>query len=126
MSKRVIVCGSRYWTDKDGIKDALVAYAPTEVVVGGARGVDALVKEAAGELGIEAIEIKAKWKEYGRAAGPIRNKAMLELEPEAVLAFHDNLRKSKGTKNMVKLAKEKGLPVYLYSHYMGVERRELI
>lgn len=36
-------------------------------------------------------------------------------QPDLVLAFHDNLSESKGTRDMVQRAKRAGVPVYLVS-----------
>lgn len=56
----------------------------------------------------------ADWKQYGKAAGPIRNKQMLdEGQPDLVLCFHDDIEKSKGTKNMYELAKARGIKTKL-------------
>jgi hypothetical protein len=52
----------------------------------------------------------------GRAAGPIRNKyQMIEGKAEAVAAFHDDIRSSKGTLNMCEIASKAGLPVTVFS-----------
>lgn len=60
----------------------------------------------------------ADWKTYGRAAGPIRNRQMLTCgQPDLVLAFHDALEISKGTANMVKIARKAGVPVVVISHH---------
>ena len=54
----------------------------------------------------------ADWKTHGKAAGPIRNKQMLdEGKPDVVVAFPGG----KGTANMVKLAREAGVPVTIVS-----------
>lgn len=46
-------------------------------------------------------------------AGNMRNKQMRdEGRPDFVVAFHDNLLESKGTKHMVSLADEAHIPVY--------------
>ena len=50
----------------------------------------------------------AEWIKYGRAAGPRRNKQMAEYA-DALLAYWDG--KSRGTKNMIELAKDKGLKI---------------
>ncbi|KKN01348.1 hypothetical protein LCGC14_1128740 [marine sediment metagenome] len=54
---------------------------------------------------------------YGKAAGPIRNKQMLdEGQPHLVLAFHDNIEESTGTKDMVKQAAKRGIETLVISH----------
>ena len=46
---------------------------------------------------------------YGRAAGPIRNTAMLDMKPDELIAFWDG--RSRGTKNMIDQATARGVPV---------------
>jgi hypothetical protein len=48
------------------------------VLHGGARGADAAIGRAAQQLGWSALVMPAKWQLHGRAAGPIRNRALLE------------------------------------------------
>ena len=45
---------------------------------GGARGADAAIGRAAQQLGWSALVMPAQWQRHGRAAGPIRNRALLE------------------------------------------------
>ena len=46
---------------------------------GGARGADAAIARAAHQLGWSALVMPAEWRRHGRAAGPIRNRELLEL-----------------------------------------------
>ena len=46
---------------------------------GGARGADAAIARAAHQLGWSALVMPARWQRHGRAAGPIRNRELLEL-----------------------------------------------
>ena len=49
-----------------------------------------------------------------KSAGTDRNTQMLvEGEPSLVVAFHSNIAKSKGTKNMIKQAKDAGIETIL-------------
>lgn len=50
----------------------------------------------------------AKWKEYGKAAGFVRNSEMADYS-DMLIAFWDG--KSKGTKNMIDNAKKKKVKV---------------
>ena len=62
----------------------------------------------------------AEWKKYGKAAGPIRNKAMLDYakdETPVVAAFWDG--KSRGTGNMLKQAKEAGAECHIFLYGFG-------
>ncbi|MCS5698903.1 hypothetical protein NZK32_07595 [Cyanobium sp. FGCU-52] len=47
--------------------------------LGGARGADAAIARAAHQLGWSALALPAAWERHGRAAGPIRNRELLEL-----------------------------------------------
>jgi len=110
---RVLICGDRNFTDKQRICK-YVSGLPigTVIIHGNARGADTLAKECAEEMGYEVISFPALWDKYGRAAGPIRNQQMLdEGKPDLVVYFHDNLEKSKGTADMVRRAKKRGLIV---------------
>lgn len=59
----------------------------------------------------------ADWNKYGKVAGPIRNSEMLKLHPDIdlVLAFHDDLSESKGTRDMVHKAQKAGIEVWVTS-----------
>ena len=45
---------------------------------GGARGADAAIGRAAQQLGWASLVMPAQWQRHGRAAGPIRNRELLE------------------------------------------------
>jgi len=45
---------------------------------GGARGADQAIARAADQLGWYALSLPAEWHLYGRGAGPIRNRQLLE------------------------------------------------
>ncbi|MBD2550204.1 hypothetical protein H6G65_11550 [Microcystis elabens FACHB-917] len=53
---------------------------------GGARGADAAIARAAHQLGWSAIALPAAWERHGRAAGPIRNRELLERAIAEALA----------------------------------------
>jgi len=53
---------------------------------GGARGADAVIARAAQQLGWSALALPAEWRRYGRAAGPIRNRQLLEQAIARALA----------------------------------------
>ncbi len=120
---KILICGSRHWTNYNSIlsviRRLITCYGPDILIVeGGASGADLLSRKAAIECGISYKEFPADWNKYGRAAGPIRNQQMLEevMEDEGrgmIIAFHEDLAKSKGTKDMVNRAKGKGIPIYI-------------
>jgi hypothetical protein len=115
---KILVCGDREWTDRELIKEVLSQWKGKEVVIieGGARGADNLANECAKELGFKVITVEADWKSYGKAAGPFRNKRMLAMRPDLVIAFHDDLGKSKGTKKCVSQARAMNVEVRIISH----------
>lgn len=110
---KVIVCGSRKWTDAASIADRLVDLPKDTLVIhGNYNGVDKLAAALALGLELKVVAYPADWKRYGNYAGPKRNESMLKENPDLVIAFHNNLRrKSKGTKDMVLLALDNGIPV---------------
>lgn len=83
----------------------------TEVVSGGCSGVDQLGERWARDKGIPIKVFQAEWLTYGPSAGPIRNKKMADYA-EALIACWDG--KSRGTKDMIDKATEKGLKVYIH------------
>lgn len=112
---KIIVCGDRHWDDFDIIWRILQTYyvehgADITIIHGDCKGADKLAETAAESFKFEVVAVPADWNFYGRAAGPIRNKEMLDMEPDIVLAFHQRLWDSKGTKNMVEIAKKAGVP----------------
>jgi hypothetical protein len=118
--RRVLICGDRNWSDRRMVRNFVNDLEPNTIVITGmASGADTDAWICAGDRELQVLEFPAKWKEYGRAAGPIRNRQMLdEGRPTEVHAFHDNLLRSKGTANMLKLALKRGLRCYLHSHFV--------
>ena len=110
---RVLVCGSRNWSNRKAVTDFLETLPPDTLIInGGCRGADTIAKEEALKQGLEVITELADWKKYGRSAGPIRNQLMLDKHhPELVIAFHQNLSESQGTRDMIRRAKQRGTPV---------------
>ncbi len=112
----LIVSGSRYWTDREKIREVLTEFDPatTLIVEGGATGADTLAREEAQKLGFGVVTVHADWYKYGKAAGAVRNLMMLDIyKPDGILAFHPELKMSKGTKHMVRIANKRGIPVRL-------------
>ena len=70
----------------------------TEIVSGGAQGVDLAGEKYAKNNKISVIRFDPDWAQYGAAAGPMRNKEMAQYG-DKLLAIWDGT--SKGTKNMM-------------------------
>jgi len=113
-SEEYVICitGERKNTAyRSSIKQMLIEYRPTRCIFGECSGVDQTAREVCDELKIPYQIYYADWERYGRAAGPIRNRQMIETKPNLVLAFHNNLALSKGTKNTVDQARKAKIPV---------------
>ena len=86
--KIVIVTGSRKWHEVQHIWRALAAEKPDLVVHGGYRGADEIAERWCDRNAVDSHVFRAKWSEQRDAAGPRRNRRMLEAYPGAlVLAF---------------------------------------
>ena len=72
---KVIIAGSRTITETAVLDEALhrAGFAITEVVCGGARGVDTLGAAWATQCHIPVRLFLADWQRYGRRAGTLRN-----------------------------------------------------
>lgn len=121
-SVRVLVCGDRNWTDRKLIESQLIRLDEVQgidvVIEGEARGADSIGRDVALEvLKVPVERFPAQWDKFGRAAGPIRNQQMLtEGKPDWVIAFHDDIKHSKGTRDMKNRAERAGIPVEVISH----------
>lgn len=85
---------------------------PTQIITGGASGVDACVRHYALRHGIPTCEFEANWSKYGRGAGPLRNARMAE-EADALLVIKRIGKGTPGTNNMIQEAEKRGIPVYI-------------
>lgn len=116
---RVLVCGSRTFTDESIVTRVLHGFwdSTLTVIEGGAKGADALAAFWAQTRpdGVGHEQYPADWATHGKAAGPRRNQLMLdEGKPDIVLAFVDKpLVESKGTADMVRRARMAGVTTYV-------------
>lgn len=110
---KTIIAGSRDIMDKYVVSWAVhdSIFKVTEIVSGGARGVDRLGEDYAEERGIPLKICPANWTKFGRAAGYIRNEEMAKYA-DALIAVWDG--ESKGTGHMIDLAHKHNLEVYVY------------
>jgi YspA, cpYpsA-related SLOG family len=109
-----LVIGSTGWRDKAAIRQALLEAGVTKIAHGGEGGAERLVGEVSLELRIPCRVYPADWNRYGHAAGPIRNRKMLDAEqPDLVLAFWDG--QSPSTLDLINMAIRSGYDVCLYT-----------
>jgi hypothetical protein len=109
---RVIIAGGRNIRDyslvvaaieESGWKDQI-----TEVVSGGANGVDKLGERWAMDNLLYVRRFNANWKLYGNRAGPIRNGHMAKYADALILVWDGE---SKGSKSMKEQAERVGIPI---------------
>ena len=108
--KLIIAGGRNYFlslADIDRLYAVVDLDSVTEIVSGCATGADACGEHLAKMRGIPVKRFPANWKEYGKSAGPMRNKEMAEYS-DAVALFPGG----RGTDNMYKQAKQFGLTIY--------------
>lgn len=109
---KVLVCGDRNWANKGVIKRRLFELPSNTIIIeGGCQGADLLAREVALEIGLEVVEFPAAWKKYGKSAGIMRNIKMANTKPNLIIAFHGDIKSSKGTKHMVAEARKRGIEV---------------
>ncbi|QLF83442.1 DprA-like DNA processing chain A [Rhodococcus phage NiceHouse] len=120
---KLLVTGSRDWTDTRVVWNALdtLYYRNPDdfyLLHGAARGVDTMASLWAGDRVHEAgLNISVKdfrvlpehWEKYGKRAGMLRNIAMVDKQPDIVLAFIKN--QSKGATQCAEYAEQKGITV---------------
>lgn len=113
----VIITGSRDWNNTQLIYNKLDAlleeFHSLTIIHGRAKGADFIAGVWAKKHGVPVVEFPAEWKRFGKAAGMIRNREMLEAYPDAlVVAFP--LPQSIGTYGMLKEAEERGHGIWVY------------
>ena len=118
---RVIIAGSRSLTDAEQVATAIAqsGFALTEVISGGARGVDTLGEAWARRRRIPVRRIPADWRRYGQSAGFRRNEAMAHVA-DAVIAVWDG--SSPGTRHMIATARQRGLRLFVWPPSRGAHR----
>ena len=118
---KVLVCGDRHWTDRVAIGDRLARLPEDSVIIhGGASGADTLAGEIAKERGYPVMVFYAGWRQYGRAAGPIRNQDMIDQKPDLVLAFHKDIQTSRGTADTLNRARKAEISWELHDEKGGL------
>ncbi len=106
---RVLVIGSR------SLKVDISKYIPpeaTEIISGGAHGIDSLAERWADERYIPKLIIRPDYEKYGKSAPLRRNKVMIEIA-DYVVAVWDG--QSTGTKSSIDYAKKIGKPIEVYT-----------
>lgn len=115
---KLIIAGSRSITHPFAVVNAIEHFigsleptSITEIVHGGARGVDTLGQRYAELYNLPVRVFKPDWKGNFMAAGFVRNGEMAEYADQ-LLAVWDG--KSKGTRSMIELMQDLHKPCYVY------------
>lgn len=128
---RILVTGSRNWTDRTAVVTALhtalvaleLSGSPDQVILvhGSARGLDSMAAEIAENWKMETEAHPARWDLYGKAAGPRRNRRMVKLGADVCLAFP--LGASPGTRGCMAMARRSGIRVVDVSEALSRDSR---
>lgn len=114
---RILVTGSRRWTHKarlyrvlENAVKSLGGYSEVIIVHGDCpTGADSLVEHWTLMHNVTSEKYQANWRQYGLAAGPIRNQLMVDNGADICLAFFTDT--SKGTKHCADTAEKAGIRV---------------
>jgi hypothetical protein len=104
---KVIICGGRDYRLTPRDYDWLNTLPITAVLSGNGRGVDRDAEYWAQRKGLPVTRVPAQWDTYGKAAGPIRNQAMV-AQADGCVAFPGG----RGTADCVRRAKQAGLQIW--------------
>lgn len=130
MTPRILITGSRTWTNLIEIEEAMIkgyndlrdaGLVPdgerVTIVHGGALGADMLAGMVARELRhlFDEEVHPAQWAVYGKRAGFLRNKEMVDAGADLCLAFIRN--DSKGATMCAALADDASIPVRRSLYY---------
>lgn len=115
MIRRIVIARSRNYNNYEEAKryiDFCISDIKKQYTLvfmsGGCYGTDKIGEKYAFERGYKIERYPAKWEEYGKGAGPRRNRIMAE-KCDYVICFWDG--ESKGTKSMIEYAKIFGKPL---------------
>lgn len=84
----------------------------TEIISGGASGIDSCAIAFAQNNKVPFSVCYANWQEYGRQAGPVRNREMAK-QADALIIVKRKGTWTRGTRNMHQTALEFALPTHV-------------
>ncbi len=113
MTLRVVIAGCRHYSNyneaksfiEENLNDLFFNNGSVIILSGGCKGADALGERYATEKNLQIEKHIAHWDLYGRAAGPKRNKEMVD-SCDRIICFWDGI--SKGTQSTINYAKTAG------------------
>ena len=104
---KLAIVGGRDYDDYDNFKKIVDEYvkdigAISEIVSGGAAGVDKMAERYASENKIPITVFKPDWNKHGKKAGILRNTDIIEASTHVIalptsksIGTHDSIRKAK-------------------------------
>lgn len=96
---KIIIAGGRDYNptsdDDINIRKILLDNNATEIISGGASGVDTWGEQLANTLNLPVTRFLPDWSKYGKAAGPLRNSIMARYADAVIL-----LKGGRGTASM--------------------------
>lgn len=123
-SQKIVIAGSRTITDYKILIAALTAAVEnkiivntihTEIISGGAKGVDTLARKYAIDNGLILTEMKPQYKSNNDRGAPLRRNIDMAKYGNALVAIWDGV--STGTNHMITEMKKLGKPIYI--HYVN-------
>lgn len=128
--KVVVITGSREFPWRRSSEIAKVLEEAQLLIVGDARGADAIARKLAVRSYIPILEIRANWQLLGKLAGPARNAklaahALLYLRGGQSVTCHAfPIGESPGTRGCIRIMADMGIPVVVHET-LGPSRRQL-
>ena len=116
--RRVLITGSRNWSDERAIVEALIIEMKKAHLDGGKlvvvhgdcpTGADKIAQDICDKVGIATERHPANWKKHGLAGGPVRNQEMVDSGVDICYAFSKG--GSRGTKDCKTRASAAGVEV---------------
>lgn len=110
--ERIAIVGSRNFSPLAWVRLLVESLPPGTIVISGAGGpVDLDAAHYARRRRLLVFEHRPDWNKHGKAAGPIRNRRIVE-DCDRVFAFWDG--KSRGTKSTIDIANKLGRPIRVF------------
>ena len=120
---KIIIAGGRDFNNYPVAEQVLNQYKSQidEVVCGDAKGADTIGAHWANYNSIPVKHFPAKWNQYGKRAGYLRNEEMGNYA-DALIAFWDG--SSRGTRNMIDIMRNLHKPCAIFN-YEGIRYETL-
>lgn len=113
---KIVVAGGRTYTNTGMVFICLekIVQKGDVIISGHAKGVDMMGELYAQKNNLACEIYPAEWDKYGRSAGPRRNEQMAQVADKVVVFWNF---KSRGTKNMVEMAKKYKKELFIFDYF---------